>query len=126
MLEDDRVMFGHGSDAHPTVDRTPASQPSRGPGAGGRTVQLSGGPLALPPASPFPESGAASPRLERTAALAQPGALANVLPLAHLTLRCAFPTVAELHNHLRDVDLANPDRLRPKWETCVAARHGPR
>lgn len=119
MLEDDRVMFGHGSDAHTTVDRTPVSQSVRAAGGGGRTVQLSGGPLALPPASPFPESGAASPRLERSTSTARPGALANVLPLAHLTLRCAFPTVDELHDHLRDVDLANPDRLRPRWETCV-------
>lgn len=112
IIDDDLAMYGAQSDAKPTIERTAASHGS------GATLQLPSGPLALPPASPFPESTRTSPRPDLTLS-AVPTPLADLLPLAHVSVRCAFSTTTALHAHLDAIDLVNPDRLRPQWDTCV-------
>lgn len=50
------------------------------------------------------------------------GTLHGLSPLAHLHVLNSFGSISELHVHLESLDLLNPDRLRPGWDTYFMVR----
>ncbi|KAJ2803045.1 Deoxycytidine monophosphate (dCMP) deaminase, partial [Coemansia furcata] len=65
---------------------------------------------------PPPPAALLSPII-RNAADAHELNLKRVLSSANVTIANTFATIADLHAHLDHLDLLNPERLRPSWDT---------
>ncbi|KAJ2695799.1 Deoxycytidine monophosphate (dCMP) deaminase [Coemansia sp. IMI 209128] len=77
---------------------------------------LSDSPMQ-PVAVPLPPQAVLLSPIIRNAADAHELNLKRVLSSANVTIANTFATIAELHKHLDHLDLLNPERLRPSWDT---------
>ncbi|KAJ2106393.1 Deoxycytidine monophosphate (dCMP) deaminase [Coemansia sp. S142-1] len=65
---------------------------------------------------PMPPAALLSPII-RNAANAHELNLKRVLSSANVTIANTFATISDLHAYLHHLDLLNPERLRPSWDT---------
>ena len=52
----------------------------------------------------------------------QQPSLSNVIRLAKIHVINTFQNLADLHDHLNQLNLTDPDRLRPRWDTYFMVR----